>query len=245
MPVHLDPKVANGPKIVWLKMPVNSMVNRYTLYDHMDSECVMSVDDDIMIPHHGTRRLFEIWRGDYFQQIVGHLHYSRYHHHNGSHWRYGNNHSTMWSFSLTGGGGVYHRELLKHYMSARFRRAREIVDETRNCDDIMMNFLATKLSGRGPVVAEVLSWPEKKGAQLNNTEEQHLSERGDHYAARHRCIEDFFHIFGRESLVYTTSLFGKVGDWGASGLPGRHHYASEPPTEASWLATSEFGSWLA
>ena len=174
-PLDLEPKpdpaaAAAGhaaPRVVWVRMPTSSMNNRYALYDHVETECVVTVDDDLLIPHRATRAAFEAWRGDLFQQVVGHAHYARYHFDRGGEWAYGHDSSTRgWSLALAGGGAVYHRALLRQYASPRFAAGRALVDATRNCEDILLNVVATGLTGRGPAVVDALTWPERHAAQI-------------------------------------------------------------------------------
>jgi hypothetical protein len=252
-PLDLEPKpdpaaAAAGhaaPRVVWVRMPTSSMNNRYALYDHVETECVVTVDDDLLIPHRATRAAFEAWRGDLFQQVVGHAHYARYHFDRGGEWAYGHDSSTRgWSLALAGGGAVYHRALLRQYASPRFAAGRALVDATRNCEDILLNVVATGLTGRGPAVVDALTWPERHAAQIGRAGgEEHLSQRPSHYSQRDECLQVLRLEHGDGALVHTLSLIGNAseplavrGAPEAAAAASREGYRSSPPADGTWTA---------
>jgi hypothetical protein len=237
MPIWLQPRLRHTPKTLWLKMSVNSMNNRFAFRRYVDTECVISVDDDIVIPHDVVEYLFRVWRGDFFQHIVGHVQFSRHHYHDGFVWKF-ENASSRRSIALTGGGAVLHRNLLKEYMSPRFRDAREIVYNAQNCEDILMNIVATNVTGRGPAVVLAMSNVEVEAVHLNKIRNGFLLQREDDLAVRQACMQIFHEMFGRDLLVDTISLFDKNVSLGAAGVAGRHHYLSSPNRVDTWLTPS-------
>ena len=206
---------------------------------------MVTVDDDLLIPHRATRAVFEAWRGDLFQQVVGHAHYARYHFDRGGEWAYGHDSSTRgWSLALAGGGAVYHRALLRQYASPRFAAGRALVDATRNCEDILLNVVATGLTGRGPAVVDALTWPERHAAQIDRAGgEEHLSQRPSHYSQRDECLQALRLEHGDGALVHTLSLIGNAseplavrGAPEAAAAASREGYRSSPPADGTWTA---------
>jgi hypothetical protein len=224
------------PEVLWITPQSNDLQNRFLIYAQVETECVVSVDDDLVLPHNATGYAFAVWRGDFFAQLVGHLHYARFHEKGpGGAYRYLNNVSHRWSLVLTGGGAVVHREALRHWTHPRMDRFRAHVQAAHNCEDLLFNMLLTNLTGRGPVVVDAMSWPERKGAQLFDTTHLSLSNRSWHFKARAHCLSRFAPGFGPRPLVLTTALFSPRNVYGSSVVPGRHHYQSSSTTKSTWV----------
>jgi hypothetical protein len=224
------------PEVLWITPKTNDLQNRFLVYAQVETECVVSLDDDLVLPHNATGYAFAVWRGDFFAQLVGHLHYARFHEKGpGGAYHYLTNNSRQWSLALTGGGAVVHREALRHWTHPRMDPFRAHVRATQNCEDLLLNMLVTNLTGRGPVVVDAMSWPERKNAQLYDTSHLSLSNRSSHYKARDKCLGRFASGFGPHSLVLTTELFSPRTGYGPAVVPGRHHYKSSSPTKSTWV----------
>ncbi|XP_051203179.1 glycosyltransferase family protein 64 C3 [Lolium perenne] len=126
-------------------------------------------------------------------------------------------------------------DLLRRYScSPELAAARAVVDRERNCEDILMNFVAAEASGEGPVLVEagsVRDWDdprndanagagaaaEMKAVGLSSTGGVgHLEKRGE-------CITEFHRLLGRMPLRYS---YGKlveaaVGEQGLCSKGGR------------------------
>jgi alpha-1,4-N-acetylglucosaminyltransferase EXTL2 len=126
-------------------------------------------------------------------------------------------------------------DLLRRYScSPELAAARAVVDRERNCEDILMNFVAAEASGEGPVLVEagsVRDWgdprndanagagaaAEMKAVGLSSTGGVgHLEKRGE-------CITEFHRLLGRMPLRYS---YGKlveaaVGEQGLCSKGGR------------------------
>lgn len=100
--------------------------------------------------------------------------------------------------------------------------ARSIVDEMRNCEDILMNFVAANKTGVGPVLVgakRVKDWGdarndggrrrrgltaagEEVSVGLSSRKKGHRKNRGD-------CIKEFHRVLGKMPLRYS---YGKMVD---------------------------------
>ena len=227
-----------GPRVRWLQSDQDQKaLPLERAYAQVRTECAVLADDHLQVPHDATRYAVKVWRGDFFEQIVGHLHYARGHQLADEQWVYPNSSTRRWSLVLPRGGGVFHRELLKHYDDGRYGGARSATGE---CGDILLNFLATHLSGRGPAVVDSLSWAER--VELTG---QDPVGPGQAEAEQHRCLSALFQVFGsaERSLVSTTSVFKDGANYGSSGLPGRHHYKSASDVSGSWVRPPDRALW--
>lgn len=107
--------------------------------------------------------------------------------------------------------------LRKYSCSPELAAARAVVDRERNCEDILMNFVAAEASGEGPVLVEagsVRDWGDPRndanaGAGVEAMRAVGLSSRGGvgHWEKRGECITEFHRLLGRMPLRYS---YGKV-----------------------------------
>ncbi|CAM0912027.1 unnamed protein product [Alopecurus aequalis] len=125
-------------------------------------------------------------------------------------------------------------DLLRRYScSPELAAARAVVDRERNCEDILMNFVAAEESGEGPVLVEagsIRDWGDPRNdANIGAGEEGGgtgaemkavgLSSKGGvgHWEKRGECITEFHRLLGRMPLRYS---YGKVVEaaFGEQGL---------------------------
>lgn len=89
-------------------------------------------------------------------------------------------------------------------------KAREVVDRRRNCEDILMNFVASE-EGDGVMVVEaerVRDWGDSRNEGRSGVERVGLSSRkADHRKRRGECIMEFHRLLGRMPLKY---VYGKI-----------------------------------
>uniref|UniRef100_A0A0D9X9X0 Glycosyl transferase 64 domain-containing protein n=1 Tax=Leersia perrieri TaxID=77586 RepID=A0A0D9X9X0_9ORYZ len=119
--------------------------------------------------------------------------------------------------------------LYRYTCSPELAAARDVVDRERNCEDILMNFVAADVSGEGPVLVEadggVRDWgdPRNDGdggdAGGEAVKGVGLSSTGGmaHWEKRGNCITEFHRLLGRMPLRYS---YGKVVAAAAGGEPG-------------------------
>ncbi|KAL6646652.1 hypothetical protein ACP70R_015729 [Stipagrostis hirtigluma subsp. patula] len=110
-------------------------------------------------------------------------------------------------------------DLLHWYScSPEIAAARAVVDRERNCEDILMNFVAAKEAGVGPVLVEtgsVRDWGDPRNDTNAGDEERDamrdvgMSSTGGtaHWEKRGECITEFHRLLGRMPLRYSR---GKV-----------------------------------
>ncbi|AQK51284.1 Glycosyltransferase family protein 64 C3 [Zea mays] len=125
-------------------------------------------------------------------------------------------------------------DLLRAYScSPELAAARAVVDRERNCEDILMNFVAAEASGAGPVLVEaggVRDWGDPRNdaageGPRGGARDVGLSATGGlgHWETRGRCITEFHRLLGRMPLRYS---YGKLvqatgGDQGLCSKGGR------------------------
>ncbi|KAI9190875.1 hypothetical protein LWI28_000106 [Acer negundo] len=111
----------------------------------------------------------------------------------------------LWNYSCGGG--------------ATMAETRRIVDEMRNCEDILMNFVVAEETNAGPVMVgaeRVRDWGDSRnennggqGLRSRISSVGLSSRRSEHRKRRGRCLMEFHRVLGRMPLRYS---YGKVVD---------------------------------
>jgi hypothetical protein len=106
---NLDRQPANSwPKLhiplLFVRSKTNSLNNRFLPYDQIETEAVLSLDDDIDLKQHEIVMAFRVWRENR-DRIVGFP--ARYHARYDSELYYNSNHTCQFSMILTGAAFIH------------------------------------------------------------------------------------------------------------------------------------------
>jgi len=173
----------------------NSLNNRFLPYDAIETEAILSVDDDAHLRHDEIIFGFRVWR-EQRDRVVGFP--GRFHAWNAQHnnWLYNSNYSCELSMVLTG-AAFYHKYYSYLYSHIMPQAIRDKVDEFMNCEDIAMNFLVSHVT-RQPPVKVTSRWTFRcPGCPVS------LSEDETHFKERHKCINYFVKVYGYMPLLNT------------------------------------------
>ncbi|XP_067014506.2 exostosin-3 isoform X3 [Anabrus simplex] len=184
-----------GVPVHVVKASRNSLNNRFLPYDAIETEAVLSVDDDAHLRHDEIMFGFRVWR-EQRDRVVGFP--GRFHawdlNHGG--WLYNSNYSCELSMVLTG-AAFFHKYYTYLYSYWLPQAIRDKVDEYMNCEDIAMNFLVSHIT-RKPPVKVTSRWTFRcPGCPVS------LSEDDTHFQERHKCINFFTEVFGYMPLLNT------------------------------------------
>lgn len=148
--------IGRDPPKVWPKIHVpvhfvkaqkNSLNNRFLPLDLIETECVLSLDDDMDLRQDEIVFAFRVWI-EHRTRIVGFP--ARYHARYDNEMFYNSNHTCQYSMILTGAAFIH-----KSYFYAYTYMLPEIIhkkiDEVMNCEDIAMNFLVSHITREPPV----------------------------------------------------------------------------------------------
>ncbi|CAO1401237.1 unnamed protein product [Diamesa serratosioi] len=183
-----------GVKVEVVRAARNSLNNRFLPYDSIETEAVLSVDDDAHLRHDEILFGFRVWRENR-DQIVGFP--GRYHAWDvNNKWNYNSNYSCELSMVLTGAAFIhkYYTYLYSYWLPQAIR---DKVDEYMNCEDIAMNFLVSHIT-RQPPVKVTSRWTFRCPVCPVS-----LSEDDTHFQERHKCINYFTKVFGYTPLLNT------------------------------------------
>ncbi|XP_043256356.1 exostosin-2 [Colletes gigas] len=187
------PKLNKPLKVIQTKE--NKLSNRFYPYDEIETEAVLSIDDDIiMLTADEVEFAYEVWR-EFPDRIVGFP--SRIHMwDNGTNcWKYESEWTNSISMVLTG-AAFHHKYWNYMYSTAMPGDIREWVDEHMNCEDIAMNFLVANITRKAPIKVT----PKKKFRCPECTNTEMLSADLTHMMERTQCINRFSSIYGSMPL---------------------------------------------
>lgn len=185
-----------GVEVNVVRASKNSLNNRFLPYDVIETEAILSVDDDAHLRHDEILFGFRVWRENR-DRVVGFP--GRFHAwdlNNNAAWNYNSNYSCELSMVLTG-AAFFHKYYTYLYTYTLPQAIRDKVDEYMNCEDIAMNFLVSHIT-RKPPVKVTSRWTFRCiNCPIS------LSEDDTHFQERHKCINYFTQIFGYMPLLNT------------------------------------------
>ncbi|KAL2712257.1 exostosin-2 [Vespula squamosa] len=187
------PKLTKPLKVIQTKE--NKLSNRFYPYDEIETEAVLSIDDDIiMLTTDEVEFAYEVWR-EFPDRIVGFP--SRIHMWDNTTncWKYESEWTNSISMVLTG-AAFHHKYWNYMYTTAMPGDIKEWVDEHMNCEDIAMNFLVANTTGKAPIKVT----PKKKFRCPECTNTEMLSADLTHMVERTQCINRFSSIYGTMPL---------------------------------------------
>ncbi|GAV03828.1 hypothetical protein RvY_14204-2 [Ramazzottius varieornatus] len=171
----------------------NSLNNRFLPLDVIETEAVLSLDDDVFLRHDEIVFGFRVWRENR-ERIVGFP--TRYNAWDSEHrsWLYNSNHTCEYSMILTG-ASFFHKYYTYIYTNKMQPSIRAKVDEFMNCEDIAMNFLVAHLTKKPPI--KVTSRWTFQCADCPVS----LWEDESHFTERHQCMQFFEKVYGYMPLL--------------------------------------------
>jgi hypothetical protein len=223
---HLPRADAYAVNVVYKFMETNSMNNRFFPWPELKNDCILIVDDDVDADLAAMSTAIHVWKkSENRDRLVGFSECGRNHFRSSASGNYTYCARNCWpggfaaSMVLPGCGIVFHKQVLMWYSFATPQSARDLVDQTMNGDDILLNFVAANHTGTCPIALE--SGTVRFITKLSSSG---LSARTTHYTDKSRIINELVSIFGRIPLSYNVRLYGSMTDVGRLSVC----YASAP-----------------
>jgi len=188
------PKLNKQLKVV--QTSGNRLSNRFYPYPEIETECVLSIDDDItMLTRDEIEFGFQVWR-EFPDRIVGFPSRTHYWSNRSRAWHYESEWKNEHSIILT--GAAFYNKYWHYVYTAspdpRQASIRTWVDENMNCEDIAFNFMVANSTNLPPVKIG----PRKKFRCATPSCENvsMLSQDSGHLARRSQCVEMFSRLYG-------------------------------------------------
>ncbi|TPX76977.1 hypothetical protein CcCBS67573_g01750 [Chytriomyces confervae] len=226
--------------IHFLQQPQNSMNNRFKPFKELGaSQCVIAMDDDWDFPHFKLVAAIRAWQTGGYERLVGFQQQGRVHvpstakkvslsdlrvngiqsdavyakesvsvkHKYGKILQLQKSGVSILMPSAT----VYHAKYHHMYTYALPERARAVVQELTNCDDILFNMMVANATCAGPVVLADGDRVEKALVFDKAGQEDGLWKDKEHWAKRLWCMNYFVeHVFdGKMPLISTRVVKGR------------------------------------
>ncbi|XP_043269828.1 exostosin-2 [Venturia canescens] len=187
------PKVTKPLKVIQTKE--NKLSNRFYPYDEIETEAILSLDDDIvMLTVDELEFAYEVWR-EFPDRIVGFPSRTHTLDNKTNYWKYESEWTNRISMVLTG-AAFHHKFWTYMYTTAMPGDIKSWVDDHMNCEDIAMNFLIANITGKAPIKVT----PKKKFRCPECTNTEMLSADLTHMVERTQCINRFSDIYGTMPL---------------------------------------------
>ncbi|XP_058810381.1 exostosin-2 [Phymastichus coffea] len=188
------PKISKPMKV--LHTEKNLLSNRFYPYQEIETEAVLSIDDDIlMLTEDEIEFAYEVWK-EFPDRIVGFP--SRMHvwDNKTNCWKYESEWTNHISMVLTG-AAFYHKYWNYAYTIHLPESVKEWVDYYMNCEDIAMNFLVSNMTNKAPIkvtAKKKFRCPECVSTEMLSADSKHMIQRSE-------CVNKFSSAFGRIPLI--------------------------------------------
>lgn len=218
-----------------IRQSTSSLNARFLPRSSIATRAVLICDDDVEVDAKSVEFAFRIWRTNP-DRLIGLFARSHDIDLQNRAWIY-TVHPEKFSIVLTK-FLMMKTEYLQKYScggGTAMEEARRIVDEMRNCEDILMNFVAAEEANAGPVMvgAEMVrDWGDARnnegdrngGRRLESTVSKVglSSRRSKHRKRRGDCIREFHRVLGRMPLRYSYGkVVNSVGEQGLCSKGGK------------------------
>ncbi|PHH90206.1 hypothetical protein CDD83_4250 [Cordyceps sp. RAO-2017] len=193
----------HGVPVRYRHSPRNSLNEKLWPDPAYQTQAVLLSDDDVYYRPDDLEFVFQTWRKFGRHRLTGALARCAAPRPDGS-WEYsfcsrdaGNDAYSMILTNLA----FAHVSLMDYYSSddPAAQRVRSYVDDHFNCEDIALNFLASMLTGDGPLLVQ------GHERYVNMEPAQGISRKPHHLEARSRCLSDLADILACMPLVNETA----------------------------------------
>ena len=197
-PVEEWPRISKPLKVI--QTSANKLSNRFYPYSEIETECVLSLDDDIsMLTSDELEFAYQVWR-EFPDRIVGFPSRTHTYDNTSDQFKYESEWTNDLSMVLTG-VAFYHKYW--HYLytaapSTEQKTIKDWVDKHINCEDIAFNLMVANATGKAPIKVG----PRKKFKCSTPSCENAgmLSAAASHLVERSSCLDSFLKIYGSNLL---------------------------------------------
>ncbi|KAL0732153.1 hypothetical protein Bca4012_028247 [Brassica carinata] len=204
-----------GTASISLIQQSSSSLNARFLPRHsVHTRAVLICDDDVEVDKKSLEFAFSVWKSNP-DRLVGMFVRSHGFDLQGKDWIY-TVHPDKYSIVLTKFMMMKQDYLFDYSCNGgvEMEEMRKIVDRMRNCEDILMNFVAAEQLRAGPIMVgaeRVRDWGDARNEEQveeNGVREAGLSSRRvEHRKRRGKCIREFHRVMGKMPLMFS---YGKV-----------------------------------
>ncbi|CAB0042505.1 unnamed protein product [Trichogramma brassicae] len=188
------------PRWQGVKAPVHIVLASsisYRFYPHplINTSAILSLDEDVILNTDEIDFAFIVWQ-NFPDRIVGYPERSHYWDDSKRSWGYTSKWTNDYSMVLTG-AAVYHRYYNTLYTETLSSTLHKTVEQSQNCEDILMNFLVSHIIRRPPIkVTQRKIYKDTTVAGKRSPWND-----PDHFIQRQTCMNTFVAVFGYMPLL--------------------------------------------
>lgn len=187
--------------------PQKTIGIRFFPHPLIQTDAVLSLDEDAVLTTEEMDFAFKVWQS-FPERIVGYPARSHFWDDTKGCWGYTSKWTNEYSIVLTG-AAFYHRYynyLYTYYLNSLLHKT---VDQSQNCEDILMNFLVSHVTKLPPI--KVTQRKQYKESMLPGSKSYPSPWNDpDHFVQRQTCINTFASIFGYVPLVRSSMRLDPV-----------------------------------
>nr|XP_023011773.1 exostosin-1 [Leptinotarsa decemlineata] len=173
----------------------SSISQRFFTHKEIETEAILSLDEDTTLTTDEIDFAFTVWK-QFPDRIVGYPGRSHYWDDSKSTWGYTSKWTNDYSIVLTG-AAFYHRYYNFLYTEWLSPLLHKTVEQSQNCEDILMNFLVSHVTRRPPIkVTQRKQYKEQPSAGSWSPWND-----PDHFIQRQTCLNTFAAVFGYMPLL--------------------------------------------
>lgn len=185
---------ANSATFVTSAKP--SISHRFRPHPLLQTAAVLSLDEDALLTTDEVEFAFRVWR-HFPDRIVGYPARSHYWDDAKASWGYTSKWTNDYSIVLTG-AAFYHRYYNTLYTEWLSPLLHKTVEQSQNCEDILMNFLVSHATRRPPL--KLTQRKQYKEAPTGGAARSPWNDP-DHFIQRQTCLNTFAAVFGYMPLL--------------------------------------------
>uniref|UniRef100_A0A1A9WHX9 Glycosyl transferase 64 domain-containing protein n=1 Tax=Glossina brevipalpis TaxID=37001 RepID=A0A1A9WHX9_9MUSC len=170
-----------------------SISQRFFPFNEIETDAVLSLDEDAILNTDEVDFAFTVWR-DFPDRIVGYPARAHFWDDSKNAWGYTSKWTNYYSIVLTG-AAFYHRYYNYLYTNWISLLLLKTVQQSSNCEDILMNFLVSHVTRKAPIKVT-----QRKGYKDRETSRSPWNDP-DHFIQRQSCLNTFATVFGYMPLV--------------------------------------------
>ncbi|XP_054268099.1 exostosin-1 [Macrosteles quadrilineatus] len=170
--------------------------HRFSPHPLLDTPAILSLDEDAQLSTDEVDFAFEVWKA-FPERIVGYPARSHYWDDAKGSWGYTSKWTNDYSIVLTG-AAFYHRYYNHLYTEWLSPLLLKTVEQSHNCEDILINFLVSHVTRRPPI--KVTQRKQYKD-QPPGVGPRSPWNDPDHFIQRQTCLNTFAAVFGYMPLI--------------------------------------------
>ncbi|XP_015118198.1 exostosin-1 isoform X3 [Diachasma alloeum] len=173
----------------------NGISQRFYPHPQIKTSAILSLDEDATLNTDEIDFAFVVWQS-FPDRIVGYPARSHYWDDSKRSWGYTSKWTNDYSIVLTG-AAFYHRYYNTLYTELLSSTLHKTVEQSQNCEDILMNFLVSHVTRRPPIkVTQRKLYKDTTAAGIRSSWND-----PDHFIQRQTCMNTFVAVFGYMPLL--------------------------------------------